>query len=93
LTYNDKEGVFLGDKIMAIFIETMEEDFNPISLGYDYRIIINDVSDYPDGATYKKTIQTSSPPVRSSKFTVNSPVVIKVSENYHAAQLIVTIWE
>ncbi len=93
LTYNDQEGVFLGDKILAIANETMEEDFNPNGLGYDYRIIINDVSDYPDTATYKKTIQTSSPPVRSSKFTVNSPVVIKVGENYHAAQLIVTIWE
>ena len=93
LTYNDQEGVFLGDKVLAISNGTMEQDFNSTALGYDYRIMINDVSDYPDSNTYKKTVQTSSPPSRTSKFTVNSPVVIKVGEYYHAAQLIVTIWE
>ena len=93
LTYNDQEGVFLGDKILAIANETIEEDFNPISLGYHYQIIINDVSDYQDSTIYKKTVQTSPPPSRSSKFTINSPVVIRVGEKGHAAQLIVTIWE
>ncbi len=93
LTYNSMEGIFLGDKILDISDKTIESDFHPDALGYDYRIIINDVSDYPDSILYKKTFQTVSPPSRASKFTVTSSVVIRVGDNYHATQLIVTIWE
>lgn len=93
LTYNFMEGVFSGDKILDISDETLESDFNPDALGYDYRLIINDVSNYPNGNLYKRTLQTSSPPVESSKYTVTSSVTIRVGEYYHPAQLIVTIWE
>ncbi len=92
-TYNSMEGVFLGYKILQVSDDTIELDFNPDALGYDYRIIINDVSDYPDGNLYKVSFQTASPPPERSKYTAASSVIIKVDEHYHTAQLIVTIWK
>lgn len=93
ITYDSKEGIFHGDSIQTITNETLKTDFHPDALGYEYRIIINDVSDYPNKNIYKKSFQTSAPPSSSSKYTITSSVVIKVGEYYHAAQLIVTIWE
>lgn len=92
LTYNYMEGIFEGKKLLGISNETIEEDFNPDRLGYDYRIIVNDVSDYPNSNLYVKSFQTSSLHLKSSKYTIASSVVIKVEEHYHSAQLIVTIW-
>jgi len=94
LTYNNMEGVFQGEKILNTSTwGKIKNDFHPVALGYDYRIIINDVSDYPDKFLFKKNFQTSPPPSRTSKYTVTSSVVINVGEFYHPAQLIVTIWE
>jgi hypothetical protein len=92
-TYNSMEGVFHGDKIIQIPEDTIRTDFNPDALGYDYRIIINDVSDYPDSNLHKVSFQTATPPPEGSKYTSVSSVIIKIHEHYHAAQLIVTIWK
>lgn len=91
-TYNSLEGVYLGDKLIDIQYDTIETDFNPRALGYDYRIIINDVSDYPNRNLYKRSFQTDSPPPEASKYTVTSSIVIRVGEYNHAGELIVTIW-
>ncbi|UCG68759.1 MAG: hypothetical protein JSV09_13285 [Thermoplasmata archaeon] len=92
LTYESTKGIIDGDKFLIISEDDLKQDFNPASLGFDYRIIIKDVSDYENSNTYIKSFQTSSPPARLSKYSVTSSIVIRVNGNYHGAQLIVTIW-
>jgi hypothetical protein len=93
LTYNSMEGVFLGDNILNLSDIKIKNDFHPNSLNFNYLVIIKDVSDYPDSHKYIRNFDTSDVPQRTSIYTVSSSVVIVVGDNYHAAQLIVMIWE
>ncbi len=92
LTYESTEGLFLGDKIKTLTLEMLKEDFNESALGYQYQISVLDKSDYSGNSEYTRTFRTSEEPSRAPKFTTVSSVLIKVNDEYHAAQLIITIW-
>lgn len=92
LIYKSQEGIFLGDKIKSLTPETLQEEFNVSRLGYHYQISIIDTSDYLDSINYTKTFKTSDQPIKGNRYSQTTSVLIKVDENYHAAQLIVTIW-
>lgn len=91
LTYRSQEGMFDIQKIESLANETLEYAFNRTSLGFDYQIIIRDVSDYPK--PIMKSFGAFIIPLDISKITITSSVNIRISnDEIHAAQLIVTIW-
>ena len=92
LICNSQEGIFLSDKVISLTHESLQEDFNATELGYNYQISIIDTSDYLDSINYTKTFKTSDPPTKGNRYSQTTSVLIKVDENYHAAQLLVTIW-
>ena len=52
-----------------------------------------DVSSYPQGGRYVYRVSSSQMPVDGDLFTIVQPALIRFNEGeYHAAQLIVTIW-
>jgi hypothetical protein len=92
LTHDLREGVFLDDKVTSLSSEVLEEDFNPRTLGYNYQVSIIDTSDYSDSNNYTKSFRTDDIPSRGDRYSHTTSILIKVDSNYHAAQLIVTIW-
>jgi hypothetical protein len=91
-TDGSREGVFSGDKLIMISSESMQEDFHPTALGFHYQVAIVDTSDYPNAANFTKSLETAEPPLTGNRYTVTTSILINVEENFHAAQLIVTIW-
>lgn len=92
LIYEYEEGVFEGDKLISLDERTLKEDFNESVLGYQYQVAIIDTSDYSNSNNYTTSFGNLNPPVKENKYTVTTSVLIKVEENFHAAQMIVTIW-
>ncbi len=91
LIYQSQEGMFDVQKMETLTNETLEYDFNRTSLGFDYQILIRDVSDYPKPIV--KSFGTFHIPPNIGKITITSSINIRVSsDEIHAAQLIVTIW-
>jgi len=91
LMYQSQEGMFDVQKMETLANETLEYDFNRTSLGFDYQILIRDVSDYPKPIV--RAFGALHIPRDVSKITITSSINIRVSsEEIHAAQLIVTIW-
>jgi trans-2-enoyl-CoA reductase len=92
LIYDFQEGVFEGEKLISLEDENLQNDFNESTLGYHYQVAIIDTSDYPDSNNYTTSFGNLNPPVNENKYTVTTSILIKVDERYHAAQMIVTIW-
>jgi hypothetical protein len=87
-----QEGVYSGDKLMALSTEILKGDFDPHILGYEYRISIIDTSSYQNSLDYTKSFATSEPPARGDIYSVTTSVLIVVEDSNHAGQLAVTIW-
>ena len=92
LTDDSKEGVYLGENVLSLTTEVLNEDFEEAKLGYHFRISIMDTSSYPNSNYYSTSFGKSNPPASGDIYSVTTSVLIKVNEEYHTAQLMVTIW-
>jgi hypothetical protein len=92
LTHDFREGVFNGDKLHSMDTTTFSQDFNETVLGYHFQVSIIDCSNYPTSSQYTTFFGNSHPPVKGNRYSVTTSVLIKEDNEYHASQLIVTIW-
>jgi hypothetical protein len=92
LIYGSQEGVFSGDKVISLSSDILALDYDQRSLGYNYQVSIIDKSDYSDNLDFTRTFGNSDPPLSGDKYSVTDSILIKVDNEYHAAQLVVTIW-
>lgn len=92
LAAGGEEGVISGEKLVVLTTESLREDFDPRTLGYQYQVSIIDTSDHPDFMDYTRSFATSEFPSRGNRFSETTSVLIRVGETYHAAQLTITIW-
>jgi hypothetical protein len=87
-----KEGVFLGEKVLSLTTETLNNDYKEAELGYRFRIAILDTSDYPNAHDYSRSYGDSNPPANGNIYSITTSILISVNEEYHTAQLIVILW-
>jgi hypothetical protein len=86
------DGVYDGEKMQTFSDEKLNVDYNESKLGFHFRMSIVDTSDYPNANYYTRSFGDLNPPVEGDKYTVTTSILIRVDSEYHAAQLIVTVW-
>jgi hypothetical protein len=86
------DGVYDGEKLQTFSNEKLNVDYNESRLGFHFRMSIVDTSDYPNANYYTMSFGDLNPPVEGDKYTVTTSILIRVDSEYHAAQLIVTVW-
>lgn len=92
LTDDSKVGIYLGEKVLLLTTDDLNEDFEEASLGYHFRISILDTSSYTNSNEYSKSFGNPNPPASGDMYSVTTSVLINVNEEYHTARLMVTIW-
>jgi hypothetical protein len=92
LTYGSQEGVFSAEKVTSLSPESLSLDYNEDSLGFHYQISIIDKSDYSENLLGMRTFESSEPPLSGNRYSVTDSVLIKMDNEYHAGQLVVTVW-
>jgi hypothetical protein len=91
--FEDSEGVFSYSKMSdPNFENSLTAEFNESMLEFDYRVVIHDVSSYPNKVNAEAGTQ-EFPDERMEIITINTPAVVVVSSNErHAVLLLITIW-
>ncbi len=87
----EERGQFAGDRVSSLDADRMKKEFNTTALGYNYRVFIEDRSDYP--RQFDKTIHTEEIPDEVEIYSRSSFVtVVDERGNEHLCEMVVSIW-
>ncbi len=87
----ESDGVFYASNVQRLNSTTIKKDFNPNSLGFNYKIEIIDTSGYEQ--RYDKSIETETVPSNKDVYIDSSSITIRSSSTYHLGKLKISIWE
>jgi hypothetical protein len=94
ITWDWRPGVFDSVKLATLPDEAVLREFNPESLGFQYQITVVDVSSYSCESRDTYRLNSSQMPLGDDVYTTVWPAIVRHNaEEYHAAQLIVSMWE
>lgn len=87
----EEEGQFIGGRLLNLNKTKMERNFNKTALQHDYRIFIDDRSDYPK--EFDVVVETKEIPDDVEVYSKSTAVtVVDEMGNEHLCEMIVSIW-